>query len=497
MSGTLTDLTLEWPTGRAPWCEPLGISDVIDGRFRVLGLIGRGGMGTVLRVERISDGKCYALKYCHQEGAARKRFAREVRIMRRVRHPHVVPVMYTNLEHSPPYFLMPLAEGSLVGELDRLNGNEAEVLAIFGQICVGIQALHASGIIHRDIKPANVLRFSRGRYAVSDFGLAKLDTRDTTILTRTLAFYGTFAYSAPEQHLPAGTREADARTDICQLGKMLYHMLTGKSPVLIEASALARGLVHIVQRATSGTPEDRYQNLGEFLDALRYYQLSKDPSKNAREALENLVLQAEDLLKRCEYKSENLRSILGLLIQAGLLEQDAAIESFDRIPDDLLPILAGELAGEFLPLLKGYAQAIAARGTRFAFAYADSVARRMRIVFHATGNRAVQAVALRALVIAAVELNRFAAMDVFNHLLRSVHTVDLALPIAEMLRAEAARYQKVADQIPPDRLHFAVRVVQRDVLAGVAETSFSELEETHHNGTRGSADEETKRIIRR
>jgi eukaryotic-like serine/threonine-protein kinase len=256
---------------------------------------------------------------------------------------------------------------------------------------------------------------------------------------------------------------------------MLYHLLTGKSPVLIEASALAQGLVHIVQRATCGTPEDRYQNLGEFLDALRYYQLSKDPHKNAREALENLVLQAEDLLQRREYKAENIRAILGLLLPAGRPERGAAIASFDRIPHDLLPVMAREFAGEFLPLLKVYAEAIAARVASFNFAYADAVARRMRVVFAATRHRAVQTVALQATLIAAVALNRFAAMDVFNSLLRSVQTVDLALPIAEMLRAHAGPYQQVADQVPPDRLHPAIRAVQKDVLAGIAETSFSEL----------------------
>jgi eukaryotic-like serine/threonine-protein kinase len=185
MSGSLSASTIEWPAGKAPWYEPYGASDIIDGKFRVRGLIECGGMGTVFRVERMGDRKDYALKCCHLAGADRKRFAREARLMRRVRHPHIVPVVDANLEHSPPYFVMPLAEGSLLGELDRLGGQEAEVLAIFGQICSGIQALHSSGIVHRDIKPANVLRFARGRYAVSDFGLAKLDTRDTTILTRT------------------------------------------------------------------------------------------------------------------------------------------------------------------------------------------------------------------------------------------------------------------------------------------------------------------------
>jgi hypothetical protein len=429
-------------------------------------------MGSVLRVSRLADGKPLALKYCHLAGAELKRFEREVRIMQRVRHPHVVPIVYSNLEHNPPYFLMPLAEGSLLGELDQLKNDERRVLEIFGQICSGIQALHSSGIIHRDIKPANVLRFAGGRIAVSDFGLAKLDTRDSTILTQTNAFYGTFAYSAPEQHLPAGTREADARTDICQLGKMLYHMLTGKSPVLIEQDALPRGLIHIVQRATFQHPEDRYQNLGELLDALHYYELSKDPTRNAREALESLVLQAEDLLRRHEYQAENLKAILGLLLHLDRLGYHPVIEFFDRLPREILPVLAGEFPGEFLPPLGAYARAIQSRVAGFSFAYADSVARRMRGVFVHSRNGEIKAKALQITLIAAVELNRFAAMNVFNSLLTTVKDPDLAIAIAEMLRAHARHYQKVAEQVPPGRLHPAIREVQSDLLGDNEEVPF-------------------------
>jgi serine/threonine protein kinase len=425
-----------------------------------------------MKVERLSDGRPLALKYCHLAGAELKRFEREVRIMQRVRHPHVVPIVSSNLEHSPPFFLMPLAEGSLLGELDRLKDDEERVLEVFGQICSGVQALHSSGIIHRDIKPANVLRFAGGRIAVSDFGLAKLDTRDSTILTQTNAFYGTFAYSAPEQHLPAGTREADVRTDICQLGKMLYHMLTGKSPVLIEQDALPRGLIHIVQRATSPHPEDRYQTLGEFLDALRYYQLSKDPTRNAREALENLVLQAEDLLRRHEYQAENLKAILGLLLHLDRFGHPTVIEFFDRLPREILPVLAGEFPGEFLPPLDAYARAIQSRVAGFSFAYADTVARRMRSVYVHSRNGEIKAKALEITLIAAVELNRFAAMNVFNSLLTTVKDVDLAIAVAEMLRAHARHYQKVAEQVPPSRLHPAIRKVQGDLLANSDEVPF-------------------------
>src|SRR4029077_11737774 len=108
--------------------------DLLDGRFVARGLIGRGGMGSVVQVERLSDGRPLALKYCHLAGADLKRFEREVRIMERVRHPHVVPIVSSNLEHSPPFFLMPLAEGSLLGELDRLKDDEERVLEVFGQI---------------------------------------------------------------------------------------------------------------------------------------------------------------------------------------------------------------------------------------------------------------------------------------------------------------------------------------------------------------------------
>jgi hypothetical protein len=392
--------------------------------------------------------------------------------MERVRHPHVVPIVAANLDHSPPYFVMPLAEGSLLDELDRFKDDEPAALAAFRQVCAGVQALHSSGIIHRDIKPANVLRFSGGRFAVSDFGLAKLDARDSTVLTQTNAFYGTFAYSAPEQHLPAGTREADARTDIFQLGKMLYQMVTGRSPALIEPEALPRGLAHIVQRASSAHPEDRYQTLAELLDALRYYELSKDPTRNLRAALENLVLQTEDLLRRREYRAENLRAILALLIDLDRLSARTIIEFFDRIPREVLPVLAGEYAGEFLPLLRAYARAIRSLVARFDFAYADVVARRMRSVFVHARSVEVKTTALSINLVAAAELNRFAAMNAFNSLLATVKDAELAISAGEMLRAHARHYRTLAREVPSGRLHPAIRAVRAALLSGSDEVPF-------------------------
>ncbi|MFO0909340.1 MAG: serine/threonine-protein kinase [Isosphaeraceae bacterium] len=448
----------ETDDGRIVGFEP---GAVIDGKYRVVREIGSGGMGAVVAVESVVDGHQYALKWCRLGGVWIKRFAREVRLMRRVRHPHVVPVLDANLDATPPYFVMPLAETSLVEALPNLVGRETEALAIFRQVCLGVRAIHESGIVHRDIKPANVLRLANGRYAVSDLGVAKLATRDTTALTQTRAVIGTFGFLAPEQFLPAGSRRADVRTDVYQLGKVLYQILTGRPPALIEPAAVPKGLEHILLRATSPIPEDRYRNLGELLDALRYYELARDPACNAREALESLALQAETLLKRREYRSENIRSILALLNHMGRLDASVALDRFDRLPEGLLPVLAGEFAWDFVPILRAYLGAVRARIAALPFRYADQVARRMRLIALATRHPLLKALALETTLVAAVGLNRFAAMHAFNRMLMAIESAEDAVPVAEMLRANARLYAVVADDIPTDRLHAALHDVRR------------------------------------
>jgi serine/threonine protein kinase len=439
--------------------------DLIDRRYRVRRGIGRGGMGSVVEVEDQVTGRALALKYCRLGGHWLRRFAREVRLMERVRHPHVVPVLDSNLESDHPYFVMPLAVGSLEDELERIVGDEDDALDVFRKVCLGVRAIHDRGIVHRDIKPANVLRLASGRVVVSDLGVAKLETRDSTVLTRTRAVVGTLGFLAPEQFLPAGSRRADARTDIYQLGKLLYRLLTGRSPALIEPDAVPKGLSHIIARATNVNPSDRYRDLDELLDALRYYTLARDPGRNAREALESLVLEAEALLKRREFRTGNIREILGLLVPDGRWEASAIIERFDRLPDGLLPVLAGEFPNEFLPVLRAYGEEVRSRVAGFPFRYADQLARRMRSVFQSTDRPTLKVEALQITLIAAVELNRFAAMHVFNRLLLAVRTLDVALPVAEMLRDHFAYYNEVADGAAPDRLHPAIRDVQRDLVS--------------------------------
>lgn len=468
MRASYDEKTTSWPAPGQPGCAYFALGDVIDGRYAVRGVIGQGGMGQVLRVECLADRRIYALKYCRVSGQQRKRFTREVGLMRGVRHRHVVPVLHANLRHEPPYFVMPLAECSLDAERARVTGDEVRVLAIFRQIGIGVRALHDSGIVHRDLKPANVLRFKGGRFAVADLGLAKRESRggDSSGLTRTRTVLGTLAFLAPEQLLPSGSRRADARTDIYQLGKVLYQLLTGLSPALIDPEALPRGLAHIIQRATSPDPDGRYRSLGELLDALRYYELAKSPVRHSREAIESLILQADDALKKHERPTAIASELCALLGRRHAARPENIVASFDRIPDRLLPFLAREFGPELLPILQAYADALSATAARCEFGYADIVARRMRSVFRHARHNDLRCVALRAALVTSVALNRFAAMSVFNRLLISVKGCDLGLSVAEMLGDNAEHYREVAGGVPPGRLHPAIRAVQQKLLGG-------------------------------
>ena len=132
----------------------IDIDEVIDSKYRVVSYLGGGGMGSVLLVEDLDSGAQYALKYCHiNDFDLKQRFAREVRLMKRISHRHVVEIIADNTDHAPPYFVMPVALNSLQSEIQTFLSDENAALDAFDQVCLGVQAIHNSNTIHRDIKP--------------------------------------------------------------------------------------------------------------------------------------------------------------------------------------------------------------------------------------------------------------------------------------------------------------------------------------------------------
>lgn len=214
--------------------DTLGRLDDIE----ILELVGRGGMGVILKGYQRELGRYVAVKlmapHLAASGSARKRFTREARAAAAIVHPHVMAIHSVNSSGRLPYLVMPcVACESLQQRLDRDGPLELkEILRIGHQVAAGLAAAHAQGLVHRDVKPANIL-LEKGvdRVMLTDFGLAR--AADDASLTKTGVIAGTPQYMSPEQ---ARGEAVDHRSDLFSLGSVMYAMCTGRPPFRAETS---------------------------------------------------------------------------------------------------------------------------------------------------------------------------------------------------------------------------------------------------------------------
>ena len=227
---------------------------MLAGRYRIVGLLGRGGMGEVYRAEDLKLGQPVALKFLSKEVTDHAdrlaRFHQEVRLARQVSHPNVCRV-HDIAETGGQHFLsMEYIDGedlaSLLRRIGRLPSDKA--LELSRQLCAGLAAAHDRKVLHRDLKPANVLIDGRGRAHLADFGLANLT--DQRRDAREIA--GTPGYMAPEQQ---EGREVTTRTDVYALGLVLYEMFTGKPALDHRRRPTWRARA---ERRASGQPADAH-----------------------------------------------------------------------------------------------------------------------------------------------------------------------------------------------------------------------------------------------
>ena len=200
---------------------------LIAGRYRIIALLGRGGMGEVYRADDLTLGQPVALKFLPDEAArdqaVLERFKNEVRIARRVSHPNVCRVYDVGDVEGHTFFTMEYVDGEDLASLLRRIGRlpEDKALDIARQLCAGLAAAHSKGVLHRDLKPANIMLDGRGQVVVTDFGLAGVADQIHGAEVRS----GTPAYMAPEQ---LAGKEVSTRSDIYSLGLVLYEVFTGK-----------------------------------------------------------------------------------------------------------------------------------------------------------------------------------------------------------------------------------------------------------------------------
>jgi serine/threonine-protein kinase len=200
---------------------------LVAGRYRIISLLGRGGMGEVYRATDLTLAQPVALKFLPDSGPESRRmlerFHNEVRVARQVSHPNVCRVYDVGEADGVPYISMEYVDGedlaSLLQRIGRLPSDKA--MEIARKICAGVAAAHDKGVIHRDLKPANIMLDKRGNVVIMDFGLAAIADQ----LFGAEARSGTPAYMAPEQ---LRGEEVTAKSDIYALGLVLYEVFTGK-----------------------------------------------------------------------------------------------------------------------------------------------------------------------------------------------------------------------------------------------------------------------------
>jgi len=290
-----------------PVDEPSLIGASLGDRYRLIEVIGEGGMGRVYRAEQLATGRHVALKLLHPEfvgvDQVVQRFQREAAVTTQLAHPHIVNTIELGEWNGRLFLVMEMVGGKSLAELigdGGKNGRRQTIkrtLAIMRSVLDALEYAHGYGVVHRDLKPENIMvipggLLSRENIKLLDFGIAKLAHHPerpatTQNLTQHGLVIGTPAYMSPEQ---AAGQEADLRSDIYSCGVILYQMLTGHRPFegetpydvlrmhldtqprslreVADGAWIPDAMENVVLRAMAKRPAERFQSARELRQAL-------------------------------------------------------------------------------------------------------------------------------------------------------------------------------------------------------------------------------------
>gem|GEM_PF-808442 len=303
----------------------LEAGDIVADRYRILGMLGKGGMGAVYAAEHIELGKIVALKMLlptySKDVEVVARFMREARSAAAIGHPGIVEVFDLGRDGAHAFLAMEKLEGEeLYERIKRVRALPVAWVARIGvELCEAMGAAHARGVIHRDLKPQNVFLVRRGEdlemVKVLDFGIAKLIDADRpgAALTKTGQVFGTPLYMSLEQM--RADKGVDARTDIYSIGAMLYEALSGSPPFSADSymalvlmvvgeepvplaslrGDLPEGLAAVVAHAMAKDVNNRYSSAAELADALRPFAAPIARPSDCAPSLDATVLAATGL----------------------------------------------------------------------------------------------------------------------------------------------------------------------------------------------------------
>jgi serine/threonine protein kinase len=412
------------------------VGDTINGTYVVQSVCSdEGGMGQLLFVESLTEDHEFriVLKYCRETAEEfRSRFRREVRVLAEFEgNSKVVDVLDYDLDHEPPYFVMPYYElGDLRTLIAPLEGNYELQEKMFNEMIDCVNELHSRGQFHRDLKPQNFLR-SDGHIVVSDLGLSTELETATRQVTRSSQFWGTDGFLPPEFRLHGGFKHADAAGDIFMLGKTFYVLLTGRDPLYLIQEGIPEAIYAVIERSCSQDKDRRYQSVAELKQSLRSaYDILLDRIHGVGKAGELLERIQDGLETFEECDTEDVETFLNLLFMLG---HDERLQLCREIEIEVATELAAGTYSERLSRFLEIYREMTEEG-RFGFHFAETIASNMKALFDSDDvSNTDKVYALETAIIAAYEQNRFAAMDTCREMITNLVEPGLALRVGEML----------------------------------------------------------------
>ncbi len=254
---------------------------ILASRYRIIGILGKGGMGEVYRAEDIKLSQTVALKFLpeklEKDKAALKRFTGEVRIARQVAHPNVCRVFDIGETRGQHFISMEYVDGDDLASLLRRIGRvpSERAVEVARQLCTGLHAIHDAGILHRDFKPTNIIIDSKGKVRITDFGIAGFEAE----ISKDEMRVGTPAYMSPEQ---ITGKEISVRSDIYALGLVLYEIFTGKQA--FQADSML-DLIRKQQSETPTNPSEFVKGIDPLVEKVIFQCLEKNAANRPPSAL--------------------------------------------------------------------------------------------------------------------------------------------------------------------------------------------------------------------
>lgn len=339
------------------------VRDALVDRYALDQEIGSGGMAIVYLATDIKHDRRVALKVLRPELAAAigaERFLREIQIVAKLNHPHILPLYDSGEEKGFLYYVMPFVEGESLR--DRLSREKQlpvdDVLKYASETSDALEYAHKQNVVHRDIKPENIL-LEEGHAVITDFGIAKaISAAGGENLTATGMAVGTPAYMSPEQAIGSG--DIDSRSDIYSLGCVIYEMFAGQAPFIgptVESiinqhltsdppevtkirSAIPVDISDVLARAMEKAPADRYQSANQFTEALITASYS-EPKKKTTKITQSAVRKPAGYKKGIRFAGVIAVAAIVTVIVIQMILQSGRYQS---LVDELLPLVqAGNL----------------------------------------------------------------------------------------------------------------------------------------------------------